>query len=126
MASMNGTSLFNKNRSEHFACDGPTRRGFIGQGMACVLASVFKSQHSVSAAETGEPRPVAPVSNKLIYRSAAELARLVRAKTVSSEEVVRAHLDRIVAVNPRISAVVQLDSASALKTAREADAALAR
>src|SRR6266487_2160215 len=115
-----------KNRSDHFACDDVSRRSFIGQGIACVLASAFNGQHFVSAADPNETRPIAPVSNKLIYRSAAELARLIRTKTVSSEEVVQAHLDRIVAVNPRISAVVQLDSVGALKAAREADTALAR
>ena len=118
--------FFEKNLSDHFACDDLSRRRFIGQGIACVLASAFKSQHCVSAAEPSEAKPIAPVSNKLIYRSAVELARLIRAQTVSSEEVVQAHLDRIVAVNPRLGAVVQLDSAGALKAAREADDALAR
>jgi len=90
------------------------------------LASVFEAQRFVSAADPGETRRLAPVSNDLIYRSAAELAPLIRAKTVSAEEIVRAHLQRIVAVNPRISAVVQLDSAGALKAAKDADTALAR
>ena len=123
---MNEAPLFDKYRSNHFACDDLSRRNFIGQGITCVLASVFKSQRFVSAAEPSETRPVASVSHELIYRSAAELARLIRAKTVSSEEIVRAHLNRIVAVNPRISAVVQLDSIGALKAARDADTALAR
>jgi amidase len=103
-----------------------SRRNFIGRGTACVLASVFQGQHFVSAADPTGAKPIAPVSNKLIYRSATELARLIRARTVSSGEVVQAHLDRIAAVNPRLRAVVQLDSAGALKAAREADAALAR
>jgi amidase len=90
------------------------------------LASAFNVPRFASAADQGETKPVPPVSNELIYRSAAELARLVRGKKVSSEEIIKAHLDRIVAVNPRISAVVQLDSGGALKAARDADAALAR
>jgi amidase len=64
----------------------------------------------------------------LISSSATALAQAIRAKEVSSEEVVEAHLRRIEAVNPRLNAVVQLaaDSGSARAQAREADAALAR
>src|SRR6266702_1337096 len=36
----------------------------------------------------------------LIYSDATELAELIRARKVSSVEVVQAHLDRIQAVNP--------------------------
>ena len=63
--------------------------------------------------------------NPLSYASATTLARLIRGKEVSSEEVVRAHLERIAEVNPRINAVVQLAGA-ALSQARAADLALAR
>jgi amidase len=54
------------------------------------------------------------------------LAELIRTRKVSSEEVVKAHLARIEAVNPRINAVVTLAAERALREAREADAALAR
>ena len=50
----------------------------------------------------------------------------MRAKQVSSEEVVREHLTRIAAVNPKLNAVVQLRGDGALEDARHADAALAR
>jgi amidase len=62
----------------------------------------------------------------LIYRSAGELARMIREKEVSSEEVVRAHLARIDAVNPALNAVVQLVADQAIAEAQAADAALAR
>src|SRR3989304_8031221 len=62
----------------------------------------------------------------LIYASAAALAQAIRAKEVSSQEVVEAHLRRIEAVNPRLNAVVQLAADSARAQAREADEALAR
>jgi len=62
---------------------------------------------------------------KLTYASAAALARAIRKKEISSEEVVRAHLQRIEAVNPRLNAVVQILAEEALAQARAADAALA-
>src|SRR5262245_57980307 len=62
----------------------------------------------------------------LIYASATALAQAIRSKKVSSEEVVNAYLQRIEAVNPQLNAVVQLTADTALKQAREADAALAR
>lgn len=62
----------------------------------------------------------------LVHRSAAELAALIRGREVSSEEILRAHLDRVEEVNPRINAVVAPASDRALAEARAADAALAR
>ncbi len=64
--------------------------------------------------------------NDLIYRSASELARLIRSRTISSEELVRAHLDRISSVNPKLNAVCQIDETGALAAARDADATLKR
>jgi len=64
--------------------------------------------------------------DKLIYASATELARVIRAKEASSEEVVDAYLQRIEEVNPKLNAVVQLTADAARAQAREADADLAR
>jgi amidase len=64
--------------------------------------------------------------DKLIYPSTTTLAKAIRAKEVSSEEVVRACIERVRAVNPRLNAVVQLPTEQALAQAREADRALAR
>jgi amidase len=64
--------------------------------------------------------------DELIYASATGLAAAIRAKQVSSEEVVDAYLRRIEAVNPHLNAVVQLAAGSARTLARAADAALAR
>ena len=64
--------------------------------------------------------------NELIYRSAGELARMIRDKDITSEEVVTACLERIEAVNPALNAVVHLVADQALAQAREADAALAQ
>ena len=65
------------------------------------------------------------VMHELVYASACELAKLIRTKQVSSEEVVRQTLARIHEINPRLNAVVQL-SAEALEQARQADRELGR
>lgn len=62
----------------------------------------------------------------LIDRSAVGLAATIREGHASSEEIVRAFLDRLGQVNPLINAVVKLDARRALESARAADQALAR
>ena len=64
--------------------------------------------------------------NDSICASAAQTARAIRARQVSSERVVEACLERIGAVNPQLNAVVQTDGTAALRRAREADVALDR
>ena len=59
----------------------------------------------------------------LIFSSATEIARRIRAREVSSAEVVEAHLSRIAEVNPALNAVVTLTE-DAHEQARRADAAL--
>src|SRR3990167_4658652 len=62
--------------------------------------------------------------NPIITKSASELIQLMRKKELSSTEVTHAFLERIHQVNPTINAVVQLDEASALSAAKDADKAL--
>ncbi len=62
----------------------------------------------------------------MLYISAAALARRLRDRDISAEEVVQAHLRRIEAVNPLLNAVVQLAAEQALQEARAADADRAR
>lgn len=57
----------------------------------------------------------------IVGAPAVWLARAIRARKVSSLEVVRAHLEHIHAVNPRLNAVVFATAESALKQARSAD-----
>lgn len=64
--------------------------------------------------------------DEIIYRSVVDLAQAIRDKEVSSEEVVRAYLARIEAVNPKLNAVVQLTAEQAIASAKEADAALVK
>ena len=63
--------------------------------------------------------------DELIYASARSLARAIRAKEVSSQEVVDAYLERIENVNPQLNAVVQVGADAARDQARAADEALA-
>ena len=53
---------------------------------------------------------------------AAELATRIRARDVSSREVVQAHLDRIETVNPKLNAVTAVLAETALAAADAADA----
>jgi hypothetical protein len=62
----------------------------------------------------------------ILYTSATALAHAIRARVVSSAEVVEAYLQRIEAVKPQLNAIVQLNAEAARWQAREADAAFAR
>src|SRR4030088_1941408 len=57
----------------------------------------------------------------IIGAPASWIARAIRTRKISSLEVVRAHLEHIHTVNPRINAVVFATAESALKQARAAD-----
>jgi len=57
----------------------------------------------------------------VIGASAGWLARAIRSRQISSVEVVRAHLEHIHTVNPRLNAVVFATAESAIKEARTAD-----
>src|SRR5882757_5491024 len=60
----------------------------------------------------------------LTYADVTELAELIRSRQVSSAEVVRAHLERIEAINPKLNAIVTLAD-GALDAAKAADEVLA-
>jgi amidase len=67
-----------------------------------------------------------PTAAEILSKSAAEMARRVRAKEISSTELIEAHVARIRQVNPKLNAVVQLAAERALEEARQADESLAR
>lgn len=62
--------------------------------------------------------------NEITKKSASELVKLLRDKQLSSVEVTQACLDRIHQINPKLNAVIQLDEASALEAAKNADKVL--
>jgi aspartyl-tRNA(Asn)/glutamyl-tRNA(Gln) amidotransferase subunit A len=64
-------------------------------------------------------------SPDLVWLSAAEQARRIKAREVSSAELVRAHLDRIAAVDERIGSYLAVDAEGALARAGAIDAAIA-
>ncbi len=57
-------------------------------------------------------------------RDATELAALVRARSISPREIVRAHLDRILTSNPALNAFVHVDGERAMEAASEAESAV--
>lgn len=73
----------------------------------------------------GEPKVAAGSSAELWTRSARQLAEMIADGTVSSTEVVTAHLERIDQVNSHLNAVVRRMDESALDLAARADRDLA-
>ncbi len=65
------------------------------------------------------------MSDELWRWSAAKLANAVREKTVSSREVVQAHLERIAAINSAVNAITVVFADEALAAADAADASIA-
>ena len=63
------------------------------------------------------------MQTELIYSDATKLAELIRTGEISPVEVVRAHLDRIQAVNPKVNAIVTVAD-RALADAKTAEAAV--
>ncbi|OEC94706.1 amidase [Rhizobium sp. YK2] len=63
------------------------------------------------------------MSENIIYSDATKLADMIRSREVSAVEVVKAHLNRIQAVDPKINAIVTL-AENALEKAEAADAAV--
>lgn len=64
-------------------------------------------------------------TDELFYQDASALAELIRTKKVSPVEVVKAHLNRIEDVNPKINAIVTIAN-DALEIAKEAEKAVMR
>lgn len=60
------------------------------------------------------------------YLDATELAERIRAKELSPVDVVRAHLNRIAEVNPRVNAIATLTGEQALDAARQAEREVSR
>ncbi|MDT3718213.1 amidase [Pseudomonas oryzihabitans] len=63
------------------------------------------------------------MSNELIFQDASALAALIRSRDVSPVEVVKAHLERIEAVDGQVNAIVTL-AEDALSAAKAAEAAV--
>ena len=66
------------------------------------------------------------MNDGLVFRSATELASVIRGKVASAKEVLDEHLCHITKHNPSLNAVVTLNEEEARQRAERADAALAR
>ena len=64
--------------------------------------------------------------SELVWKTAVELAALIKRGEVSSSEVLQAHLDQIDAVNPELNAIITYLPEMALELARQADEKQAR
>jgi len=64
-------------------------------------------------------------TSELVLKSAAELAPLLKSRKLSPVELVRACLDRIDAVNPKVNAFITVTADQALKQARRAEREIA-
>jgi amidase len=62
----------------------------------------------------------------LPFRSATDLAALIKRKQVGSEELLDLYLDRFEKYNPRVNAIIATDIPAARRRAKAADAALAK
>jgi amidase len=106
-----------------------SRRAFGRALGAVAIAGTPPSRTSAETVVTLDAQtPQAPRAQDedLVYRSAVDLAALIRQKQVSARDVMAAHLARIAAVNPRVNAIVTLVAGRALADAARADEQTAR
>ena len=66
------------------------------------------------------------MNDDLCFKTATELASLIRSKELSARQVMEAHLQQIERVNPAVNAIVTLLPERAMQAAAAADEALAR
>jgi aspartyl-tRNA(Asn)/glutamyl-tRNA(Gln) amidotransferase subunit A len=63
--------------------------------------------------------------NEILRTTAVELAAKIKSRELSSVEVIRAHLERIAAVDPDVHAFLHIDGERALQTATRIDTKIA-
>ena len=64
-------------------------------------------------------------SSEVVFKSATELAHLIKSRKLSPVELVRAFLDRIEAVNPKVNAFITITGGQAIDQARKAEREIA-
>jgi aspartyl-tRNA(Asn)/glutamyl-tRNA(Gln) amidotransferase subunit A len=64
-------------------------------------------------------------STDIVFKSATELEQLLKARKLSPVEVIRAYLDRIEALNPKVNAFITITGEQALAQARTAEKEIA-
>ena len=82
---------------------------------------------SEKSSDAEEARAASTTENEICFKPAKELMGLIRAKKLSSREVMQAHLKQIARVNPKVNAIVTLVPEDQLMAqALAADEALAK
>lgn len=100
-----------------------SRRAFIAATGAAAMGSQIGAPFiNLEPRHPVTDSPTTPVpSYNILALSLVELAAMIRKNELTSENAVRAFLDRIDQVNPKLNAVVQIQHQAALAKAREAD-----
>ncbi|CAG2102359.1 unnamed protein product [Medioppia subpectinata] len=66
-------------------------------------------------------RYLPPIDNRILLESATDIAAQIKSRKITSEEVVRAYIDRCRSVQPHINAIIQDNYDEALKEAKQVD-----
>ncbi|WGF88512.1 amidase [Marinivivus vitaminiproducens] len=66
------------------------------------------------------------MSEPIPFRSASELAGMIRERAIGAQDLLELHLERVDRLNPELNAIVVQDREAARRRAREADEALAQ
>jgi amidase len=114
-----------KNRSLSALATRSDRRDFLRAAGLFAVASALPGLKSSVQAAPGYATST-DKTDELIFMSATKLAQLIREKKISSLELTKAYIDRQLAVNDRLNAVVMNCYTRALKEAQAADEALAK
>ncbi len=102
-----------------------SRRAFLQRAALGTAAIALASRFTTSSARAAAPY-TADKSDDPLFMSTTKLAGLIREKKLSATEVIKLHIARIEAVNPKINAVVAMCFERALAEAADADASLAK
>jgi amidase len=102
-----------------------SRRSFFRTAALGTAALAIASRFSVASAHAATPFAADKTTDPL-FMSTTRLAELIRTKKLSATEVIKLHIARIDAVNPKINAIVAMCYERALAEAAEADASLAK
>jgi amidase len=100
-----------------------SRRCFNSAMAAGAAYTALNPFSAAAASQVGSPQTR---QQELCNISAVELASRLARKQVSAREVMRAHLDQIERINPKVNAIVTLVAEQALAAAARADEAFAR
>lgn len=101
-----------------------TRREFLATSVAAVAAASLPEAVPASAVPARNPR--LETDADVAFATAEELAARIRARRLSSLELVELYLARIERLNPQINAICTLAADAARARARQADSATAR